>query len=70
MRGRESSKSNTCPEGADVDAAGISGKVGAHYPGRSASLPCATGIARCWDGLAEVSRGHIRWFDPTEGPNM
>ncbi len=70
MRGRKSSKSNTCPEGAVVYAAGISGKVSAHYPGRSASLPCATGAGRCWDGVAEVSRGHSRWIDPTEGPNM
>lgn len=70
MRGRESSKSNTCPDGAGVDAAGISGKVGAHYPGRSANLPCATGIERCRDGVAEVSIGHSRWLDPTEGLNM
>ena len=35
MRGRISSKSSTCTEGVAVDAAGISGKVGAHYPGRS-----------------------------------
>ena len=68
MRGRKSSKSDTCPEGVVVDVAGISGKVGAHYPGRSASLPRATGIERCWDGLAEVSRGHSRWLDPAEGP--
>ena len=35
MRRQISSKSNTCTEGMDVDAAGISVKVGAHYPGRS-----------------------------------
>ena len=29
------------------------------YPGRSVNLPCATDIERCWDGLAEVSSGHI-----------
>jgi hypothetical protein len=28
------------------------------YPGRSVNLPCATGIVRCRDGLAEVSSGH------------
>jgi len=28
------------------------------YPGRSVNLPWATGIERCRDGLAEVSRGH------------
>ena len=36
MRGPISSKSDTCTEGVGVDAAGISVKVGAHYPGRSA----------------------------------
>jgi hypothetical protein len=30
----------------------------APYPGRSVSLPCATGLARDWEGLAEVSRSH------------
>jgi hypothetical protein len=35
MRRHISSKSDTCTEGVVVDAAGISGKVGAHYPGRS-----------------------------------
>jgi len=38
------------------------------YPGRSVNLPCATGIVRCWDGLAEVSRGHINRTDqPMKG---
>jgi hypothetical protein len=38
------------------------------YPGRSVNLPCATGIARCRDGLAEVSRGHSSRIDqPTKG---
>ena len=50
-------------EGMDVYAAGISGKVGAHYPGRSADLPCATDIERCGDELAEVSRGHSRFVE-------
>jgi hypothetical protein len=35
-------------------------KVGAQYPGRSVSLPMATPIERLWDGLSEVSRGHIK----------
>ena len=62
MRRRISSKSKTCPEGMDVNAAGISVKVGAHYPGRSVDLPCATGIERRREGSAEVSRGHsVRW---------
>ena len=35
MRGPIDSKSHTCTAGVSVNAAGISGKVGAHYPGRS-----------------------------------
>jgi len=42
MRRQHSSKSNTCTESFDVNAAGISGKVSAQYPGRSAILPCAS----------------------------
>ena len=52
----------------DVYAAGISVKVGAHYPGRSAGLPCATDIERCGDGSAEVSRGHSRLTRPSQRP--
>ena len=70
MRRRLSSKSDICTESMDVDVAGISGKVNAHYPGRSAVLLYATHSARCGDEAAEVSRGHIRSFDPTKGPNM
>ena len=46
------------PEGADVEAAGMWNEGRAHYPGRSVILPCATGIERYRDGMAEVSRGH------------
>lgn len=53
-----------------VYTAGISGKVNVHYPGRSAGLHCATVIERWRDGPAEVSRGHSRSADRTEGPNM
>ncbi len=70
MRRQLSSKSDTCTEGMDVDAAGISVKVGAHYPGRSVDLPCATAVERRRDGSAEVSRGHSRSIDRTEGPNV
>ena len=70
MRSQASPKSHTCTESTDVDAAGISVKVGAHYPGRSVDLPCARAVERRSDGSAEVSRGHSRSFDPTEGPNM
>jgi hypothetical protein len=70
MRRQISSKSCTCPEGMSVDAAGISGKVGAHYPGRSDGLPRATGVERPWEGSSEVSRGHIRLADRAEGLNV
>jgi len=70
MRRPISSKSNTCTEGMVVDAAGISVKVNGHYPGRSVDLPCATTVERRRDGSAEVSRGHSRFIDRTEGPNM
>lgn len=40
----------------------------AHYPGRSVSLPRATGVERRRNGLAEVSRGHTsRNNHPTKG---
>ena len=70
MRRHVSSKPHTCTGGADVDAAGISVKVHAHYPGRSVVAPCATEAERSRDGTAEVSRGHSRFFDRTEGPNV
>ena len=70
MRRQLSLKSDTCTESMDVDAAGISVKVGAHYPGRSACLLLATVVERRWDEQAEVSRGHSRFIDRTEGPNM
>jgi len=65
-----SSKSDICTESLIVDAAGISGKVSALYPGRSAILPCASSAERRCDEMAEVSRGHIRSGDRTEGPSM
>jgi hypothetical protein len=46
MRRQLTSKSKTCTEGMDVYAAGISVKVGVHYPGRSVYLPSATVIER------------------------
>jgi len=70
VRGELSSKPNTCTESVDVDAAGISVKVRAQYPGRSADLPCATVVERRRDGSAEVSRRHSRPFDRAEGQNM
>ena len=50
MRRPLSSKSNSCTEGMVVYAAGISVKVGVHYPGRSVYLPSATVIERWQDG--------------------
>ena len=58
----------TIQEDVAVDAAGIWDEGHAHYPGRSVSLPCATGVKRRRDGLAEVSRGHRSWCNqPTKG---
>jgi len=46
MRRQVTSKSNTCTEGMEVYAAGISVKVEAHYPGRLFNLPSAIVIER------------------------
>jgi len=70
MRRPISSKSGTCTESGGVDVAGISVKVDAHYPGRSVRLPCARSVERRFEGWAEVSRGHSRSPDRTEGPNV
>ncbi|MCX6354194.1 MAG: hypothetical protein NTZ78_04735 [Candidatus Aureabacteria bacterium] len=56
--GARASKVRYLYGGIDVDAAGISVKVGAHYPGRSVPLPPLSGatvIERC--GGAEVQSG-------------
>jgi hypothetical protein len=68
MRRPISSKSNTCTDGMAVDAAGISVKVNAHYPGRSVDLPSATVAERRRNGSAEVSRGHIKVHRPDRRP--
>jgi len=73
-----SAKPDTCTERCGVDPTGISVKVGAQYPGRSAWMPCATDIERCRDVHAEVSKRHSRLgtkrYDPrrilTEGLNI
>jgi hypothetical protein len=58
----------TIQEGMAVDAAGIWDEGHAHYPGRSANLPCATDAERRRDGLTEVSRGHMSWSNqPAKG---
>jgi hypothetical protein len=71
MRGRINLKSKTYTEVLCVYGAVMNGEVGAHYPGRSPSLPVsATAIERWWDGGGEVSRGHSKRGDFAEGPNM
>ena len=73
MRGHISSKSNTCTECVNVDMTGISGKVNAHYPGRSVDVPRNIGvtpIGRWTEASAEVSRRHSRHFDHAEGRNV
>jgi len=69
IRKPRSLKSKTCPGGVAVYAAGISVKVGAHYPGRSLSMPLATGVVRHWEVFREVSRGHSSCCG-NEGPNL
>ena len=71
MRRRISSKSNTCTESLYVYAAGISVKVGAHYPGRSATLlsellPPRGDRKR----LQKSAEGIVVSFDRSEGPNL
>ena len=61
MRRQISLKSNTCTESVAVYTAGISVKVGAHYPGRSVNQPCATDIER-WRGINIDIEG-ILWFN-------
>ena len=69
MRRQISSKSDTCTESLDVDAAGISGKVDAQYPGRSVGLPCANAVERRRDEPTEVSRRHSSSRDRSKGQN-
>ena len=73
MRRRISSKSDTCTESLGVDAAGISVKVRAHYPGRSATLSRVVGTTaaeRRGEEDAEVSRGHSSSFRPEQRPEL
>ena len=59
MRGHISLKSKLCTESVYVDAAGISVKAGASYPGRSASMSERTTAAgKRLEVRAEVSRSH------------
>ena len=59
MSGPIDAKPCTCTERRDVDPTGISVKVSAQYPGRSAMLSLVTeSVERRSDPMAEVSRGH------------
>ena len=71
MRGRISSKSNTCTESLCVYAAGISVKVGAQYPGRSATLLMKL-LPLKGDGmrLQKSAEGIVVPFDRSEGLNL
>ena len=65
-----SSKPGSCTERAHVDAAGISGEVGAHYPGRSVAclvlLP-SRGGGMGWQKSAE---GIVGLLERAEGLNV
>ena len=63
MRSHISLKSNTYTESLYVYTAGISGKVVAHYPGRSAVLLCATVAKKRQDETAEVSLSLVSLLD-------
>lgn len=70
MRRQISLKSETCPEGMCVYAAGISVKVGAHYPGRPQAMPRVLLSLRSDGKWAEESAEAIVVRPTTgEGPN-
>jgi hypothetical protein len=70
MRGQISSKSNTCTERLYVDAASISVKVRAYYPGRSATLLELLSLRSDGKKLQKSAEGIVSSVDRTEGPNM
>ena len=76
MRVQIDSKSYTCTEDMFVDAASISLKVVAHYPGRSDVLPlCYLVLSHCWIIVSNFNVIHeppypapyVRWCERTEG---
>ena len=71
MRGPKDSKSDTCTEHAEVNAAGISVKVGAPYLGRSDSTPSMDGNPGREARLScqKSAEGIVGQLDRTEGPN-
>ena len=71
MRRRLSLKSDTCTESLGVDGVGISVKVSAHYPGRSATLLYELLSLRGGGKKVQKSaEGIVVPFDRDEGPNM
>ena len=62
MRRRLDSKPKIYPESMDVDVTGISGKVSAHYPGRS--------VLKSGQKSAEGIVSPVIFFWGDEGPNM
>ena len=57
-------KPEVCMEGVDVDAAGISVKAGAQYPGRPEVMPARAMAAGRWQEVTSgVSRGHSSPYD-------
>ena len=71
-RAAKTQSPDTCTESAEVDAAGISGKVGAPYPGRSegASPRWRHGASRGATGAVKKSaEGIVGRLDAVEGPN-
>jgi len=77
VRKQQFLKPKIYPESMDVNATGISRKVSAHYPGRSACLPNtknlwskATDVVRRQEEQAEVSRGHSTVPLAREGLNV
>ncbi len=65
MRRPRTLKSETCIEGVVVDAAGISVKVSAHYPGRSPALSASGQVlqqckANEWEKSAEIIVARFR----------
>ena len=71
MRRQIDSKSDTCTESLGVDAASISVKVRAQYPGRSATLLFELPLLRGGGKKVQKSaEGIVAPFDRSEGPNM
>jgi hypothetical protein len=64
VRSPMSLKPEVCMEGVDVDAAGISVKAGAQYPGRPEVMPARAMAAGRWQEVTSgVSRGHSSPYD-------